>query len=400
LTDDTRSEAGGLRRLERPSTGRDGDGPTDGPPPGRRPRARPTWALLAVAALLLGALIGAAAVKVLSPPAEITADRPLSTAVVTPGEVGSTVTLAAGAQWSAAGSLTNLAVGVVTEVYVHPGQTVGKPKRVYRVNERPVFLAAGKVPAFRDISNTTRGRDVAELQRMLNTLGFEAGRADGRGGAGLSAAIKRWQRASGFPVDGVMHSGDVIFTPSLPVMLALSTPSADTQDSQNASVPPTLRVGVRLQGGEAVFDRLTDDPQISVTTAKEQAAQFPEGTPVTARFGSKTWPGRISRVDTVSDQLVLHLTNEEGQAICSPDCSGLAVDGSSVLYADLEVVKAAKGLSVPSTALQTKADGSAFVVTDDGVEHPVTVVAGDSGVVIVTGVAEGARVRLFSDAPR
>jgi hypothetical protein len=202
--------------------------------PDHRTHAVRNRALLAVAALAVGVLVGAAAVKVLTPPAEITADRPLSTAVVTFGEVGSTVTLAAGARWPTAGSLTNLAVGMVTEVDLKPGETVSKPKRVYRVDERPVFLAAGKVPAFRDISSATRGRDVAELQRMLNELGFAAGQADGRGSARLTAAIKRWQRDAGFPVDGVMHSGDVIFAPKLPSRLALSTPSADGQSRERS----------------------------------------------------------------------------------------------------------------------------------------------------------------------
>lgn len=310
------------------------------------------------------------------------------------------VTLAAGARWPTTGSLTNLAVGVVTEVDVKPGDTVSKPRRVYRVNERPVFLAAGTVPAFRDISSTTRGRDVAEVQRMLNELGFAAGPPDGRGSARLTAAIKRWQRTAGFPIDGVIRLGDVIFAPTLPTRLALSAPTADGQDTQTGSSTPTLRTGVRLQGGEAVFERLSSDPQVTVTTAKDQAAQFPVGTSVTARFGTRSWRGRIDRVEVVSDQLVLSLTNQKGKAICRPHCSDLAVDGSSVLYADIETVKAATGLSLPAAAIQTKADGTAFVVTADGAERPVTVIAGDSGVVIVEGVSEGTHVRLNSDGAR
>ena len=370
------------------------------PQPGRRIHRRRNPLLLLVAALVVGALIGAAAVKVLSPPPQITADRPLSTAVVTAGEVGSFVPLAASAQWPTAGALTNLAQGVVTEVDLKPGQTISKPQRVYRVDERPVFLAAGSVPAFRDISGATKGRDVAQLQRLLNALGFAAGNADGTGDSRLTRAIERWQRVSGFPADGVVHGADIIFTPKLPTRLAVAMPDANAAGALTGSSPPVLRIGARLQGGEAVLERLTTDPQITVTTSKEQAAQFPAGTSVIVRFGSKSWRGRVSRVDQVSDQLVLYLANEKGTAICRPTCSGLAVGGSSVLYADIEVVKAAKGLSVPAVAIQTGPDGSAFVVTDDGTEHPVTIVAGDSGVVIVTGLPEGARVRLSSDAPR
>ena len=48
-----------------------------------------------------------------------------------------------------------------------------------------------------------RGDDVAELQRRLNALGFDAGREDGIFGRGTLAALIEYQRNAGLPADGI-----------------------------------------------------------------------------------------------------------------------------------------------------------------------------------------------------
>ncbi|RZV47582.1 MAG: peptidoglycan-binding protein, partial [Acidimicrobiales bacterium] len=48
-----------------------------------------------------------------------------------------------------------------------------------------------------------RGDDVAELQLLLGSLGFDAGWIDGVFGAGTETAVADFQRNAGLPVDGV-----------------------------------------------------------------------------------------------------------------------------------------------------------------------------------------------------
>ncbi len=48
-----------------------------------------------------------------------------------------------------------------------------------------------------------RGDDVAELQLLLGSLGFDAGWIDGIFGAGTESAVADFQRNAGLPVDGV-----------------------------------------------------------------------------------------------------------------------------------------------------------------------------------------------------
>ncbi len=51
------------------------------------------------------------------------------------------------------------------------------------------------------------GHDVAELQRRLTELGFDAGYADGAFGGGTKAAVTAYQTAQGFEADGIVWPG-------------------------------------------------------------------------------------------------------------------------------------------------------------------------------------------------
>jgi len=64
----------------------------------------------------------------------------------------------------------------------------------YRVGDRTLYLRS---PAF-------RGDDVRELQRMLNALGFDAGKEDGIFGAVTLRAVMEFQRNVGEPADGIV----------------------------------------------------------------------------------------------------------------------------------------------------------------------------------------------------
>jgi N-acetylmuramoyl-L-alanine amidase len=64
----------------------------------------------------------------------------------------------------------------------------------YRLGDRTLYLRS---PAF-------RGDDVRELQRMLNALGFDAGKEDGILGGQSSRAVRDFQHNVGARVDGIV----------------------------------------------------------------------------------------------------------------------------------------------------------------------------------------------------
>lgn len=60
----------------------------------------------------------------------------------------------------------------------------------------------------------------------------------------------------------------------------------------------------------------------------------------------------------------------------------------------MELVPRTSGPLVPVAAIKQNTDGSAYVTTKDGADHPVTIIVADSGSAIVEGIDVGDEVRL------
>jgi HlyD family secretion protein len=87
---------------------------------------------------------------------------------------------------------------VVTSVNVRPGQRVTAGRMLVTVAQRPVFVFAGAIPAYRTITPGARGPDISELQAGLIRAGYGIGvDATGVYGPGTSAAVEALYRASG-----------------------------------------------------------------------------------------------------------------------------------------------------------------------------------------------------------
>lgn len=70
---------------------------------------------------------------------------------------------------------------------------------LYRVDDDPVLLLCGTVPAYRDLRARSRGTDARQLERNLRALGYDT--------------IKALQRAKGLAATGTLALGDVVFLP-------------------------------------------------------------------------------------------------------------------------------------------------------------------------------------------
>lgn len=98
-----------------------------------------------------------------------------------------------------------------------------------------------------------RGDDVAELQRRLSTLGFDAGRVDGIFGDRTSRALAEFQRNVGLPVDGI--AGGATLRELIRLESRYKEPeliSAVRARTELRHAPPTLsgrRVAIGESGG-------------------------------------------------------------------------------------------------------------------------------------------------------
>jgi len=348
----------------------------------RQPRALLQIAAIGTSVLVAGAMIGWASATVLTPPRDVLDSTAFTTAEAVMGEVGSSIDLNTVAEWTPVPVGANLAAGTVTTVDIDPGADVTAGTRLYSVNLRPIVVGHGAIPAFRGLSNGASGQDVVQLQNFLATLGHYRGVVDGRFGGGTASAVRAWQKAVGLPEDGVVQAGDIIYVPTLPTRVALDT--------------ETITRGAALSGGEAVVQGLGESPAFFVPVTDAQASLMPAGTRVeiTSPEGS-AWEGRV--VDRVSDDnggIRVLLDGPDDTRICGDECAQVPVTGQAFLTSRIIIVESVTGLTVPSAALLSKADGSIVVIDGEGVEFAVTVITSARGLSIIEGVDAGMRVRV------
>ena len=98
-----------------------------------------------------------------------------------------------------------------------PGLTIRPGQVLYRVDDQPVFLLAGRVPAWRSFElGMTSGRDVRQLTTALIAGHFAAGLLTAPSDEFTSAtavAVERWQASRGLTQTGQIPLGQIEFLP-------------------------------------------------------------------------------------------------------------------------------------------------------------------------------------------
>lgn len=112
--------------------------------------------------------------------------------------------------------------GVVTQL-PEVDEQFGSGDVLMRIDDRPVVLLTGKVPAWRDLRpGMSDGADVRELETALLALGHGTkgdGFPDEHWDARTTEAVEEFQGKSGAVVDGVVSLGAVVFAPG-PIRVA------------------------------------------------------------------------------------------------------------------------------------------------------------------------------------
>lgn len=330
-------------------------------------------ALLGTALVGLGWWGGSVALR---PPEDPLADRQPVTYTVDMGSVGRSLRFAAVAEWQLEDLARNAAAGVVTSVEIPPEGQVSSGAVVFSVNLRPVTVATGTVPAFRDLNLRTEGQDVVQLQRFLADTGFYGGQIDGIFGDVMQAAVRSWQRSLDLDDDGVVRRGDLIFVPELPARIILSE---------------DVTVGASLSGGEAVLRRVLDEVQFRIPLGSEQLDLVPLSADVEVIHGKSSWDARVADVSEseASGEVSLILEGPDGGTVCGEDCQAVPIRGQTRFPAEIIVVPETTGPVVPTAALRSLQDGSTVVTLEDGSQVPVAVLGSSDGLAVVDGVEVG-----------
>jgi peptidoglycan hydrolase-like protein with peptidoglycan-binding domain len=218
------------------------------------------------AALVLAAVIAGAAGLVLS--SSGAPSRAAASSAVPPGETTTTVrrrTLSEGETVDG-----TLGYGSSTSIYSRLGGTftwlpgaghlISRGGTLYRLDNRPVVLMYGAVPAYRRLAKgVSDGPDVAELNTNLERLGYGAIAGEEGFSATTAAAVKRWQHAAGLAETGAVELGRVAFAPG--ALRVTEVHVVLGQDPPGASEEPAP------EGEQAAKEKAVKEK-----TAKEKAA--------------------------------------------------------------------------------------------------------------------------------
>jgi peptidoglycan hydrolase-like protein with peptidoglycan-binding domain len=164
------------------------------------------------------------------------------------------------------------------------GKIVKRGERLFSISGQPVVLFYGPVAAWRAfLPGMSAGRDVAELNRNLEALGYEQGPFGDSFTSGTSAAIDAFQSAHGLTQTGQLLLGSIVFEPGRVRVTA---------------VTPT--VGATVQPGP-VLSVTSTRRQVTIALDAAQQSQLKVGDPVVITLpDNSTTPGRVSYVGTVA----------------------------------------------------------------------------------------------------
>jgi len=335
-------------------------------------RARRRRGVLA-ASLAAAAVAGAVAtVTVRGGPAASAAPAPprVGTATVVRTNLVSTALTGATLGYAAARPVVNLVTGIYTWL-PRPGALIRAGGVLYRVDDSPVTLMAGAVPAWRPFGiGMTGGPDVRQLQAGLIAGHFADGlftTPTGHYDLATADAVERWQAARGLTVTGSIPLGQVVFLPTAVLVGAMDAAA-----------------GEAAAAGQRPYQVTTGQRTVTV--------------PVNPNLPPTTVGERVSIV-LPSQATVSGTISAAGPAQLTVTPRGGTGNGVGVpVQVALAVQSARNVLAVPVSALLALAGGGygLEVVGPSGVHRLVAVTAGlfASGQVQVSGagIVAGTRV--------
>jgi hypothetical protein len=289
-------------------------------------------------------------------------------------------------------SVINEAHGTYTQLPTL-GQVIREGHALYRVNNRPVVLLYGSMPAYRTLSAGATGPDVAQLNADLVALRYttdaQLSPSSASFGSATTTAVEKLQAVLGVTRTGMLTLGQAAFEPTAVRVTSLS-----------------VQPGGGSQPGETVLQGTSTTRQVQVSLDASQQTSMAVGNQVSITLpNNDTTPGVVSSVGSV--------------ATC-PSSSGAGGQGSSSAAAGTDTCSSGSTPTItvdvtPSTPGATgtwdQAPVQVGITTDsvrDALVVPVTaLLAQSSGGYAVelagTGVGTGNRLvsvslGLFDDA--
>jgi multidrug efflux system membrane fusion protein len=189
------------------------------------------------------------------------------------------------------------------------GATLDRGKVLFRIDDKPVVLLIGTLPAYRALTAghaaaggtspstdpgpgagpssgseaavpATKGADVKEFEKNLKALGYTGFTVDEQYSRQTAAAVRRWQKDLGLPQTGVVELGRVVYAPAALRVAKLKTSPGAVTNGPVLSCTSTVRL---------VTGKIPEHDQALAKVGTKVTVALPTGTEV---------PGRVSSVRT------------------------------------------------------------------------------------------------------
>ena len=342
------------------------------------PVKRKSWVLAGAAVLVAvtGGVVGMSSAKQATQAAQ---ELPANTAKVKKGKLSAMVSLDGALTYRARSdgspySVINQALGRYAELPDN-GDKVECGDVFYRVDNKPVLLLCGTVPAYRDLHYGYVGKDVGQLNRNLHTLGYDA-----KAGVDINPddntftwmtdrALKVLQHDKGSNVTGELYLDDAVFLPE-------SVRIAKVTGELSGSAQP----------GAPVLSATSDTLHVQVDLAAWQQGELKEGDPAQITLpGNKSVTGKVDRFGRVA------------QVPAGQNASARQQVGAATIpaYISLDDPEKARGLDKAPVRVEVTTAG-----VESALSVPVTALVGRSGGgFAVEVVRDGGRRELVAVKP-
>ena len=302
---------------------------------------RKTWVLAGAALLVVVAVTrGVAVMSSANQATPAAQDPPANTVEVTRGKLSDMVSQAGTLTYRARSdgspyAVINHARGTYTKL---PGEgtKVDCGDVLYRVDEHPVLLLCGTVPAYRDLHMGDKGKDVRQLNRNLHRPGKAFTEK-------TETALEKLQRDKGLAVTGALALDDAVFLPD---------------SVQIAKV--TGELGGSAQPGAQVAQATSDTQEVQVNLDAAQQGEVKKGDRAQITLpGNTAVKGKVDRLGKVAQT-------------AGKDAN--AGDATTPAYIGLDDPEKARGLDSAPVQVDITTRG-----VDSALSVPVTAIVGKSG---------------------
>jgi peptidoglycan hydrolase-like protein with peptidoglycan-binding domain len=269
-------------------------------------------------------------------------------------------------------TLTSKGSGTVTWLPT-TGATVSRGKALYKLDNKPVVLLYGSLPAYRTLQSGVKGADVKQFEKNLWALGYRGFTVDDKYTGSTAAAVKDWQDDLGVSKTGRVETSQIRYAPT--------AVRVDSLSSENgAAAQPGAEI-LKYTGTALVATvDLTMDAQRLANQGAAVRIEMPDGKTVTGKIvkvGTTVQQGQGDEPDTT----LIEVTIAFSGAPKGLDDASVTVGFTASERKDV--------LTVPVAALLALSEGGYGVQVVDGTTTKI--------VAVRTGLFAGGKVEISGD---